>query len=237
MGNFINAEHARIFELTSAIPGWQLPGDSELLFEVAHKSGDVILEIGTYAGRSAVAALKGTISAGRRPVYYGVDINPTAIDNTTKTLKKFGLEKNAILFQGTITSFLKRFYISPSMVFVDGDHKYEGVKSDLLSLSAVLRAGTPIVCHDYLNPETPGVKLAVDEWINAGWAASARTDGCSILLIASSKCADHAISYPRFLIGRAVLSLQVNRCILALRATLKLRTRAKRLARYITLRI
>lgn len=218
MGKFINSDHASAFDDTKDIPGWQMPGDTEMLFELGYKTGDVILEIGTFGGRSAVAALKGALSAGRRPVYYGVDIDHTSINRTRKTLQRLDLLKAGTLFEGTIASFVQRFYIAPTMVFVDGDHAYEGVRTDLCTLAAFVNPGTPIMCHDYLNSGTPGVKRAVDEWVAAGWASLVKTDGCSGLLIASTKCA--AVSFMKFYWTRA-------------RAVLRLRTRMKALAHWI----
>ena len=37
--------------------------------------------------------------------------------------------------------------IRPTMVFVDGDHRYEGIKKDLDTLSAFLEPGVPVLCH------------------------------------------------------------------------------------------
>jgi hypothetical protein len=238
MGTFINEQHSQIFAETSDIPGWQLPGDSEMLFELAYKFGDVILEIGTYAGRSATVALKGALSARRSPSYYGIDIDGAAINRTVKTLGRFGFDRRAILFEGTAASIVQRFHISPTMVYVDGDHSYEGALSDLQSLSAIVRPGTPVMCHDYLNPDTPGVSRAVDEWVSAGWASLIRTNGCSVLLIASKKCLGGTpSSFLTFYFVRAILFLEKNPQILKVRSIMQLRSRARRIAHYITRRM
>src|SRR3981081_2295910 len=76
MPEFINDAPRDIFADTKHIAGWQEPEDSHALFELGYNHGDVLLEVGTYAGRSAACMIAGARSAGRRPKYYGVDINP-----------------------------------------------------------------------------------------------------------------------------------------------------------------
>jgi predicted O-methyltransferase YrrM len=249
MSGFINEQHARIFAETSGIPGPQMPGDTELLFELGYRSGDVILEVGTYAGRSAVAELKGALSAGKRPQYFGIDISYIAINDTVRTLKRSGLYKRALIFNGDIAAFRQQFKISPSMVFLDGDHEYDGIRSDLEHIARIVRPGTPIACHDYLNQDTPGVKRAVDEWVLEGWAAPTQTSGCSILLRASEKCTDGSaakMTYITFQLARMRVALDRSersfdraapKWIMGLRRSFKLRTKMKWLASQITRRI
>jgi len=62
------------------------------------------------------------------------------------------------------------------LVFVDGDHSYNGVKGDIDNWSPRVVAGGLMVFHDY-NPQPKdaerlaGVKQAIDEWYNQaqGW--------------------------------------------------------------------
>src|SRR5690348_6649214 len=99
-GKFINDQHSGVFEATSHIEGWQVPADSQKLFELGYYAGDVILEIGTYGGRSATAALLGALSnpARRSPQYYGIDIAPDAVARTGTALKQNNLDKFALLY-------------------------------------------------------------------------------------------------------------------------------------------
>src|SRR4051794_27816390 len=78
---YLNDEHAGVWEACKDIPGWQAPGDSAKLYEMAYHSGAVILEIGTYGGRSAVVELRGALRArhdrgGPAPQYFGLDVDP-----------------------------------------------------------------------------------------------------------------------------------------------------------------
>ncbi len=193
---YLNAEHESIFETTKHIPGWQEPGDSFKLFEMAYEAGDVILEIGTYGGRSAVVELRGALANPERtitpPQFFGVEIDIHGIWRSYNSLKEAGLEQYAILFHGDLTEFLNTCSIKPTMVFVDGDHRYEGVKRDLELLAEALSPGTPVLCHDYLNPDNDtgilGVRRAVTDFVEAGYATLEGTFGCSAFLIMTDAC-------------------------------------------------
>ncbi len=187
---FVNAEHARIFAETSQLPGWQMQGDTEKLYEMGFHAGDVILEIGTYGGRSATVELRGALANPARtqaPQFYGVDIDPTSIARTRQTLFDQGLAEYCHLHLGTIAEFVRRWEITPTMVFLDGDHRYDGVALDLEILTQYLRPGTPILMHDFLNPENDsgeyGVRRAGREYEAAGKLEFAGCFGCTALFL------------------------------------------------------
>lgn len=192
---FLNDEHREIYENTSQIPGWQAPGDSHRLYEMGYKSGDVILEIGMFGGRSATVELRGALANSEResaPLYFGIDIEFESVVRTLRSLTKQGLDQHALAFHGDLEKFISRFEIQPTMVFVDGDHRYDGVKKDLKLLSKYLIPEIPVLCHDYWHPHNEtgemGVRQAVDEFVAEGWATTIGTSGCSMLLVTSNKC-------------------------------------------------
>jgi hypothetical protein len=209
-GKFINDQHSAIFETTAEIEGYQTPADSQKLFEMGYYAGDVILEIGTYAGRSATVELLGALSNPLRqtPQYYGIDVSPNAIARTGTTLKNNKLDAYALMYCGNISTFISQFDITPTMVFVDGDHSYDGVRFDLAVLSHMLVKDTPVLCHDYRGPSgmsafdheppamgqvTPetmwiGVQKACLAWEGAGFAEYIGTFGGSALFLTTSKC-------------------------------------------------
>lgn len=213
---YINPEHSEIFEKTKEIPGWQAPGDSYKLYEMAYHTGDVILEIGTYGGRSAVVELRGAIANSDRteaPQFFGIDINPTSIWRTAHSLEQEGLSQYALLFHGDLGQFIQAFAIQPTMVFVDGDHRYDGVKRDLELLAAYLTSEVPVLCHDYTNPENDtgemGVRRAVDEFVAAGFARFEGTVGCSAFLMTTAQCTGSPklrLSREEFLVRSLALS-------------------------------
>jgi glycosyltransferase involved in cell wall biosynthesis len=171
-GGYLNDEHRGIHAATSQYPGWQDPGDSEKLYEMAFHNGAVILEIGVFGGRSAVVELRGALAAcaadARRPLpqFYGVDVDPGFIDRSFKTVSAAGVAEHCLLYHGDLARFLRELPIIPTMVFVDGDHRYPGCWADLQRLAHHLTPGTPVLCHDYGGIE--GVRRAVDEWTQKG---------------------------------------------------------------------
>lgn len=203
---YVNTEHQEIFNQTKDLPGWQMEGDTYKLYEMGYFAGDVILEIGTFGGRSAVVELRGALSNENRPTtqFFGIEVDINGIWRTYHTLEQEKLAEHALLYHGTLQEFIGDFYIKPTMVFVDGDHRYEGVKRDLNTLSELLTPGVPVLCHDYLNPENDtgayGVRQAATEWESAGFAQFIGVFGCSALFITTENCEGmrQGLSLPKF---------------------------------------
>jgi hypothetical protein len=201
--DFINDEHRGIFTVTKDIPGWQMEGDTYKLYEMGYFAGDVILEIGTFGGRSAVVELTGALSrhrqSGTQPQFFGIDIDSDSVRRTYESLKQFHLETYALLYQGTLQEFVKEFPIQPTMCFVDGDHRYEGVKRDLDLLVEFLEPGIPVLCHDYTNPENDtgeyGIRKAANEWEEKGYAEFYGVFGCSALFVTTGRCMGKKAGY------------------------------------------
>lgn len=182
---YLTAEHEKISQLTKGIDGWLADGDAYKLYEIGYHAGDVILEIGTYAGKSAVIEILGSRANPRRKRtrWFGLDLDPKAIWRTRKTLEQWNLIQHARMFNSDLGNFIPAHVISPTMVFVDGDHKYEGVKEDIALLSQFLGRGVPVLFHDYLNPQTEGVQRACDEWEQTGHVKFMGCFGCSALFL------------------------------------------------------
>jgi len=195
---FLNQEHREIFERTIDIPGLHTHDDAYKLYEMAYYSGDTILEVGTYRGKSAVIELMGALAnkdRKRPPQYFGIDLDILAIRQTYDALRKEGLHRLCFLFQGDLWEFSANFSISPTMVFVDGDHSYEAVSKDLAVLSKIVAPGVPVFCHDYIPPPPPddklgefGVERAVNEWEEEGFCRFLNCFGRGALLVTTDKC-------------------------------------------------
>jgi len=192
---FINAGHETVFDETCEIPGWQMPGDSYKLYEMGFFAGDAILEIGTFGGRSAVVELKGAFSNPDRksmPQFFGVDILHESIVRTFRSLRAHGVDNAALLYCGSLRQFVEKIPVNPTMVFVDGDHAYDGVRDDTEVLSDLLRPNVPVLFHDFLNVENDtgayGVRRAALEWESSGFVKFLGAFGCSGLFLTTSKC-------------------------------------------------
>ena len=91
--------------------------------------------------------------------------DPYSIEAVAYLLKKF--EKNIHLIKGNSNELLKKIDMSKiDYVFLDGGHAYETVKNDLYYSKAVLDNNGTILCDDYNLSQAPGVKKAIDEFIN-----------------------------------------------------------------------
>lgn len=196
--DYVNNKHQEIFNETKDIPGWQMEADTYKLYEMGYFAGEVILEIGTFGGRSAVVELSAALNRFAKPQFFGIDVGIAEIERTYNTLKQYNLTDYALLYHGTLQSFMKEYTITPTMCFVDGDHLYEGAKRDLDSLSEMLCPGVPVLCHDYLNPENDtgeyGIRKAASEWEADGYASFYGVFGCSALFVTSDKCTGRKVS-------------------------------------------
>ena len=67
-----------------------------------------------------------------------------------------------------------------SMLFVDGDHSYEGVKKDFIHHWNYLNGDC--LAHDYFDPTCPGVTQFITEWIEEGYAEIIEQAGTMIAL-------------------------------------------------------
>jgi hypothetical protein len=56
---------------------------------------------------------------------------------------------------------------SCDMIFIDGDHSYQGCKRDIVAYLPKVKKGGWIGGHDYAHPDQGEVKRAVDEFVKA----------------------------------------------------------------------
>ena len=91
--------------------------------------------------------------------------DPYTLAAVEDLLKKF--KKNVHLIKGNSNKVLKNVDMSKiDYVFLDGGHEYETVKNDLYNCMEVLEKNGTILCDDYNLSYAPGVKRAIDEFIN-----------------------------------------------------------------------
>jgi hypothetical protein len=188
---FLSEDHQAVQALADQIPGWLMAEDVFNLYKFASSNGRVILEIGTFQGKSTTVLLRGALSnpGQGRPTLYSIDINADYSSLGRGTLVRQGLDEYAIFFTGTLQTITAQYrLLAPTLIFVDGDHTYEGVRKDTKILSTLAFSGTPILFHDYKNPDTPGVTSAVDEWIRDGFAEMIENIGCHAVVQATARC-------------------------------------------------
>ena len=96
---------------------------------------------------------------------YVLKVDPYSLEAVKKLLKKF--KNNIHLIQGNSNNILQKIDMSKiDYVFLDGGHAYNTVKNDLTNLFPVLENGGTILCDDYNLSYAPGIKKAIDEFVN-----------------------------------------------------------------------
>ena len=91
--------------------------------------------------------------------------NPYSLEAVNDLLKKF--KDNASIIKGNSNTILKKIDMSKiNYVFLDGGHAYQTVKNDLNCCREVIFNGGTVLCDDYNLSYAPGVKRAIDEFIN-----------------------------------------------------------------------
>jgi predicted O-methyltransferase YrrM len=191
-------EKTDIQGVADSIDGWLSPSDITTLFRYGRSHGATILEVGSYLGKSTTVLLEGALSRPRwwrRPTLFTIDINARYSAATYATLNARGISKHARFLTGTLRDIdpllgeMPARTFSPTLIFVDADHTYAGVKADTERLTQLARPGTPVILHDYRNPNTPGVTQAVDEWCAAGFATMVEDDRDGLAVVrASARC-------------------------------------------------
>ncbi len=91
--------------------------------------------------------------------------DPYSLEAVKDLLKKF--ENNVHLIQGNSNKVLKKIDMGKiDYVFLDGGHEYNTVKNDLDNCIEVIKKGGTVLCDDYNLGSAPGVKRAIDEFVN-----------------------------------------------------------------------
>ena len=99
-----------------------------------------------------------------KTIYYKyiIRMEPYSLRSVNKLLEKF--KNNVTIIKGDSNKILKDVSMKFDYVFLDGGHKYETVKNDLMYLTQVVNNGGVILCDDYNLTYAPGVKKAIDEF-------------------------------------------------------------------------
>lgn len=149
---------------------WEQDGQRLAYLASQVPQNGIIVEIGSHRGRSAAymaAAVKDGVAI------YCIDVwnnpnNQEYISNSgdmsalTQFLTGLNLIDKVITLRGESSQFAKIFNEPVDLLFIDGNHKYESVKTDYESWYPHVKRGGVIAFHDY-HKNWPGVVRFVDE--------------------------------------------------------------------------
>jgi len=152
------------------IEGWMEPEELRWLSEQA-AGRKVIVEIGSYLGRSTMAladATPGMVYAVDN--FYGPTDGCQVPDRMTifarfcQNLKDHIAAGKVVAVRADHEKIDPRSLPIPDMVFIDGDHSYESVKKDIQKWEPELSFGGLFCGHD-LDYRFPGVQQALQELV------------------------------------------------------------------------
>ena len=182
----ISAAHADCETAVAEVRGKLEPADHLKLFECGYHARGSILEIGRLHGKSTIVLALGVRDAGHGAPITSIDLEPRYEAAARKNLREHGVEDDAVtLLSGDSSEVVASLPGLFDIVFVDGDHGYDGVCRDILAVSRVLADGAVVAFHDYYHPANQtgdyGVQRAVDELAGAhGLAFRGRHGGIAL---------------------------------------------------------
>jgi hypothetical protein len=139
------------------IPGWLSKREEKLLAYFAAKTPGLIVEIGSYQGKSTVAMARVT----KNKIYA---IDPHYLKSYKKFLANTKKYKNIIPIKKTSEKANINWKLPIALLHIDGNHEYEFVKQDIKLWLKHLENNGVVVFHDAFAPY-PQVWQAVYEEI------------------------------------------------------------------------
>jgi predicted O-methyltransferase YrrM len=126
-----------------------------------------VVEIGSQLGRSS--SLLTQMADGRFGTCHidpYID-DPAYLPSWIATMHRFG--QPFIFLHMKSTEAAKTISCKIDLLFIDGDHEYASVRTDLLLFGVKVSQGGFLVMHDYQRESLPGVTQAADEYIDQRW--------------------------------------------------------------------
>src|SRR3990167_778088 len=155
------------------IHGWLQRNEGEILAKYASPDG-INVELGTWMGKST--ACIASVSKGKFYTIdhyvgsYGHEKEPNlpliSAITTRKNLAKLRLASRVKILAGNLRQFAFDWQEPIDFIFIDADHQYGSVKSDINLWLPHVKPHGIISFHDY--DSWPGVTQAVDEAVKDG---------------------------------------------------------------------
>jgi MMP 1-O-methyltransferase len=158
---------SEIADFVRPVDGWLFDGEARLLFELARHAdpAGVIVEIGSWKGKSTICLAKGT-EAGPRLKVHAIDPHIGSeehhatgkiwtFDEFQANIRKAGVENSIVPLVKMSTEAAKDFSLPVSLVFIDGAHDYASVKADFEAWFPKVIDGGMVAFHDTTGWEGP----------------------------------------------------------------------------------
>lgn len=195
-----------IHRLTSGVAGWLSPAEGELLYRLARAcpAGSVIVEIGSYQGKSTIWLGKGSAAGNRCPVY-AIDPHTGGapeerrgpevwtFDTFNANIRAARLEDLVKPIRAMSHEAIGSFDPPIGLIFIDGMHRYSAVVRDCREWLPRLIEGGVAALHDTM----ASVAAAGATRFLPGWDGPRRAFGEEVLNSRAYSAFGHAgtISY------------------------------------------
>lgn len=152
---------------------------AELLYRLARELTDgVIVEVGSYRGRSTVALALG--AGNDVPVYaiephepftgmLGGEFGPADRAAFYRAMLRTGMYQRVRLVNLPSRTAARGWELPVGLLWIDGDHRYEAVRADFDAWSRHLTETATVVFDDATDPEI-GPHRLIGELLTCGWA-------------------------------------------------------------------
>ncbi len=173
-----SAERTKIQNIVKDVRGWVSAAGGEFLWHLAANAtrpdGEIV-EIGSWKGRSAIWLSYGS-KAGLGKKIHAVDPHVGSVEHKEKygpevdtygeflrNIENAGVADMVVPVRKASTVFAKEFNFPVEVIFIDGDHSYEGVKEDFEAWFPKVIEGGVMVFDD--TQDWPGPRRLVREEI------------------------------------------------------------------------
>lgn len=147
------------------VEGWCRPAERHLLYDLA-RVGPVegaIVEIGSWKGLSTIYLAAGSKRAGRERVT-AIDLFDFSLPEFQSNVIRAGVADWIDPVVGDSATVASQWEGGPiRLLFIDGDHAYDYVRSDFEAWARWVVPGGTVVFHDALEPCLPDISRYLDE--------------------------------------------------------------------------
>ena len=162
-----------ILRLHDSLDGLLFVEESAWLYRAAGDRARIV-EIGSFRGKSAVMLAKGSAGVGGRLLCIDPHINAIGTEKTrfsrsdhdvfVATITRHAVADRVTKWTKTSAEAAAVYDGQPiDLLWIDGDHSYRGIKSDLSMWKRYVRVGGMVAAHDYSHEEA--IRRAWDEEI------------------------------------------------------------------------
>lgn len=137
--------------ILDSIPGFLSKREADFLYNVAHKNGGNIIEIGSLYGRSTVILAEALKNSGKKGRVYAIDpqyFDDSALGQLKDNLNKYDVGEFVEVMVTTSEEANKNWNKPVSFLWIDGDHTYKMAEMDFLLWESYLEEGGVIAYHD-----------------------------------------------------------------------------------------